>query len=259
MDQPRKLGQLINDGFKLFKENLVLFSKIVLVIQVPLTILSLIVSLAIFYPLGLPSSSKIEEYLLTRQPLLILRLLNPVIITLLVIFILIVLYLSILGSIAKIIGAAKRIKGEEITVIECYRQAFSKFWSYIWVELLAVLVVLGGIILLIVPGMIFAIWFAFVGYVVVLENIKGKKALSFSKRIVRGYFWKVVGNTIAISLLVAIIVWLIDLPASILNSSFLGLISGIIGQIVSVLVVVVILMLYFDLKKVKSETQANKT
>lgn len=58
--------------------------------------------------------------------------------------------------------------------------------------LIASLAVVGGFLLLIVPGVIFAVWFTFTTPIVVFENLSGTAALSRSKQIVKGRFWKTV-------------------------------------------------------------------
>ncbi|GAI05360.1 unnamed protein product [marine sediment metagenome] len=57
------------------------------------------------------------------------------------------------------------------------------------VSLLTGLIVGLGFLLLIIPGIIFTIWFVFSTYTVICEDKKGFKALSRSKELVKGYWW----------------------------------------------------------------------
>lgn len=88
------------------------------------------------------------------------------------------------------------IKGREegIGFKESFRRAWDKIASYLWVNFLVGLAVLGGLILLIIPGIIFAVWFTLASYVLVAENKKGTSALSRSKELVQGNWWAVLGR-----------------------------------------------------------------
>jgi hypothetical protein len=65
------------------------------------------------------------------------------------------------------------------------------YWRLIAVDLLFVLVTVVGLILLIVPGLIFFTWFALAGPVVELEGARVKAAFARSRQLVRGRFWTV--------------------------------------------------------------------
>jgi len=74
----------------------------------------------------------------------------------------------------------------------------SKSWplilTYLLVAILAGLAILGGFILLIIPGFIFAVWFSFSTFTLVLENKRGVEALKASKALVAGRFGAVFGR-----------------------------------------------------------------
>ena len=61
-------------------------------------------------------------------------------------------------------------------------------------NLLSGLLIALGSILLIVPGVIFAVWFYFSAQVVLYENLGGRAALSRSKTLVKGHFWWLLKN-----------------------------------------------------------------
>jgi len=78
------------------------------------------------------------------------------------------------------------------------RQAMAKgwplVWSYLWVSFLVGLAVGLGTLLLIIPGIIFAVWFTFSVYILVFEGQKGTQALRRSRELVKGYWWPVFGR-----------------------------------------------------------------
>ena len=85
-------------------------------------------------------------------------------------------------------------------------------------EVLTVLAILSGVILLVIPGIIFSIWFAFSTHAVILDNKKGTQALSYSKQLVRGRWGAVLWRLLAPAL--AFMAVLLVLQA------FIGMIYG---------------------------------
>jgi hypothetical protein len=77
--------------------------------------------------------------------------------------------------------------------------------SVVLVALLQLLVVLGGFFLLIIPGLIFIVWYSFSQISAILDNKEGMDALRFSKKLVTGRFWKIAYRLIAGPLLIGII------------------------------------------------------
>ncbi|MBL7154965.1 MAG: hypothetical protein ISS88_00455 [Candidatus Portnoybacteria bacterium] len=95
--------------------------------------------------------------------------------------------ISILGT-ASLISAVKEVP-QEWKIRDVLKKGWSKYLSFLLVALLTGLVVGLGFLLLIIPGVIFAIWFVFSTYTVICEDKKGFKALSRSKELVKGCWW----------------------------------------------------------------------
>lgn len=83
--------------------------------------------------------------------------------------------------------------------------AKSSLVSYGWIVFLGAIIIFLGFLFFIIPGIIFSIWFSFFQYVFIFENIKGKKALSRSKELVKGHFWPVLGRFLLLFLITMII------------------------------------------------------
>jgi hypothetical protein len=83
---------------------------------------------------------------------------------------------------------------EGIGVVEAYRRGWRKILSYWWVSFLAGFITVGGFFLLIVPGIIFAVWFSLAMFVLIAEDLKGMNALLKSREYVKGkwgsVFWR---------------------------------------------------------------------
>jgi len=87
---------------------------------------------------------------------------------------------------AAIIHAVARVYlGEQVTALEALKHGFRRFWPLIWTSILTVLAIYAGMILCIIPGIIFAIWFGLSQQVVVLEGLNGPTAMGRSKRLVK--------------------------------------------------------------------------
>lgn len=93
------------------------------------------------------------------------------------------------------------------------RAAWLLIWPFAWVSLLQGVVTLGGFLLLIIPGLVFAAWFAYAQQALLVDGKRGLEALSHSRELCRGRFFTVVWNLIAGPGLVAIL-YLLALSAA---------------------------------------------
>ncbi len=75
---------------------------------------------------------------------------------------------------------------QKISITEAYRKGWSKLLSFFWISILIGVIVGIGFLLLIVPGIIFSVWFSLAVFILVNENIKGMNALLKSKEYVKG-------------------------------------------------------------------------
>lgn len=117
-------------------------------------------------------------------------------------------------------------------------------WSYIIYGVLIVLL----FILLIVPGIIFMVYWYFFVYIVLDQNLKGLAALKKSKEMIKGRWWK----TFAIVLIAVLISAVISsIVTSIGGQDALigGLLMAVFSGLISVYFGYVAVAYYFDLKK----------
>lgn len=100
-----------------------------------------------------------------------------------------------------------------------YTLSYKKLGPTILVGFVTGLIVLGGFILLIIPGFIFAIWYQFAYLIQITsdEKLTVSKALSESKSLVVGRFWRT---------------WYLALAPSVIFGLIIGLIGGVIGAII---------------------------
>lgn len=234
-----KVGALMRESWVFYKNNFNLFLKIVAWLFVPAVILSLL-------------------------PYLIL---NPVIFFAINFFLSLISWVfSVFISIALILAMNAIFKKEPINLQSIYNLSYSKtFWGVIIIILIS-LAVFAGTLLLIIPGIIFSVWFSFGLYVFVIENKKGAEALSASRQLVKGRFWPVLWRWIApnviygIALIIIILIpiYLIDFVVGQPGASFTAtppwwslLIANIIPIFATPLFYAIGFVLYNSLKKEK--------
>jgi hypothetical protein len=73
-----------------------------------------------------------------------------------------------------------------VNLTEDFKNAFSRWWSCLGTQIISGLIVIGLLFCLIVPGVIWAIYYSFIIQIVVLKKVGGKTALNYSKSLVKG-------------------------------------------------------------------------
>ena len=123
----------------------------------------------------------------------------------------------------------------------------NKFWSFIWISILVGLVVMGGMILFIIPGIYWMICFIFASYILIDQGKKGWEAAKESKRLVKGNWWPVFGR-LALIYIVIFVVQLALMP--LVYNAYLYLIATyILTFIVTPFALVYTYFIYENLKK----------
>lgn len=165
---------------------------------------------------------------------------------------------------------------EKIGIKKSLKMGWKKLLPYCWVSLLVGLYLMVGAFLLIIPGIIFFIWYAFANYAVISENMKGKKALQRSKELVQERWWGVFERMLLIIFIAALSSIIIELLTAIFSDSLriLLILSGILNPmskfstfqfspyiaeflnqlIIAPLMIAYSFLLYEDLKNTKKET-----
>lgn len=173
--------------------------------------------------------------------------------------------LSIFASIALIYAVPR-----DVTIPEAYKFAFRKVFSFVWIGILNTLMVLGGTLLIIIPGIVFWAWFIFAGYILVHEDLHGMAAMMRSKAYVRNYWWPVFGRvaflvfvTIGIAFVVGAIMGtgtlFFNMKAGVTNSDLIGRLFGSLFQMLILpLVIIYTYILYQDLATKKAATLSSQ-
>ncbi len=105
--------------------------------------------------------------------------------------------------------------GSRPSVRECLRWSRPKWGATIGATFRAGLIVGLGLVLLIVPGIVFLTWYVFVTHAVAVEDRSKSDALSRSKQLSAGHRWTIFGVG-----LVVVLVWLLLLFAASVSFAF---------------------------------------
>jgi hypothetical protein len=118
-----------------------------------------------------------------------------------------------------------------IKVLANHDQAIKSAWplagGMILVGLLCGLIIMAGYILLVIPGIIFSVWYSQAAYAYLLEGRTGVAALNRSKEMVQGRFWAVWGRMLLVSIPVYLISGLNNIDKHQSGLSGIGLLTFI--------------------------------
>jgi hypothetical protein len=272
------IGKILDRTFRIYRDNFIRFVTIVAVIQVPIALLMLISTSithrAVLVPLqseygrsagntGQDSGSTGVEG--TRpdfasgnrdevSPFMVLiggaGMLATVVIG---------MFGQILcrGALTK--SVSESYLGNEITVGQAYRFVWPKFLTLIGAGILVVLIVYLGLLLLVVPGIIFGLWYCLTTPAIVVENLKATEGMSRSKALASGNL----GKIFSVGFLVMVIAWVVNIaftyPVHLLrpilffdNETLMLFVSQLSSMVAQILVVPIgataYILLYYDLR-----------
>jgi len=159
---------------------------------------------------------------------------------------------------AMVRAVADTYVGQRPAVGGAYGYALRVIWSLLLVALLQALVVCVGFVLLIIPGVIFAVRLIFATSALVVEGVRGRAALRRSWELSRGSFWRIVGTMLVVGILLGIVAGVFQLPLfffllvlgpSTTASQIPLAITSSIGQVLTVpFSTTVVVLLYFDMR-----------
>jgi len=117
------------------------------------------------------------------------------------------------------------------SIIDLIKQSKRFFWPYFLTTLLTALLVLGGSMLLVIPGLLIGFFLCFVGYEVVIDEKSGVTALKRSYVMIRSHFWEVLGRLILLEVGIIIVMSVLQRLAT--GDPLLGLVQFLFSLFVS--------------------------
>ncbi len=173
---------------------------------------------------------------------------------------------TILISIAFLIAINNLLNKQTFTFASALNQAAKKWWLVLLVAATSGLIIFGGFILFIIPGIIFAVWYNFSMYEALFQNTDVEQSLRHSHNLSRGRFWPVgwrlaIPNlfwSLILGLLAYSVVRLADqifagrllAPTTVLTFSLLlAFITDVLSTLATPLFIATGLVLYHNLKE----------
>ncbi len=271
--EPMSISRILDSTFRIYKENFIRFITIVAIIQIPIGLLSIVSRSVMQMELpsqqessqdasrnsgtvrGVPTQSNLQRTQENR--------IDPSIFIFGSISTIAAGILSMLGHLLCRGALAKSVSevylGNEISVGQAYRYILPKSLSLIGAGILVVTITYLGMIFLVVPGIIFALWFALTTPAIVIEGLKATKAMSRSKALASGNLDKI----LSVGFLVILISIIISIPFGYAGTFFgefffsgnvklvllINQLTAIIGQILIVPIgAIAYILLYYDLR-----------
>jgi hypothetical protein len=141
-----------------------------------------------------------------------------------------------------------------------YHAGAAVFFPFIWLAILMGIALLGGTVMLVIPGIFLAVAFAFSNFVLVLEGKRGSQALVKSRAYAKGYWWAIFGRIILLSLCMFAVYLVIGLPFGILfGQAGTNFISTLLLLVIAPFSLAYYYTIYKNLKTLKSETHPDHT
>lgn len=226
-----KIGELLSKTFQIYKERIGVFLGI--------AVISFLASL-LFVPFFLLLIFFGLSFIVFYKSLGIVLLLFIILIT--IVLGVAVFLVNLWASIALLYAVKER--DQKIGIKESFAKAWHKILSYWWISILVGFITMLGFFLLIIPGIIFSIWFSLVAYILISEEKKGMKALARSKQLIKGYWFNVFWRFLVLGFIVFLFTFI---------TGFIPFIRNIIYIVAIPFSMTFGFLIYENLKQLKGE------
>ena len=125
-------------------------------------------------------------------------------------------------------------------------KAVSRWGSCLTTSILGGVIIMGLTLLLIMPGIIWSIYYIFIIQIVALRELGGKTALNYSKALVKGRWWKIFGIVFLLALINGVIGLGIGYLSTFLPSS-ISIITDTLIDIIAAFYTVATTILFLNL------------
>ena len=236
------IGEIIDAAVKLYRRDWLALIGIAAFVLVPATFIEVWVTQTIFGSVAATATPSNE---LVIQSLAV----TLVIIAVELLIIQPFLYAAITRA------AADAYLGESVSVDRTYRYALTRLLAILWISILASIVTIIGFILLIIPGIIVLVRLTLTAPVLVVEDVRGTKALGRSWRLTKGHFWRVLGLLVLSALIASVGAAIITIPtqfAAVALGEGGWPVAALGSALATVLITpfssLIVVLLYFDMR-----------
>lgn len=154
------------------------------------------------------------------------------------------------------------------------RAAWSKIGSLIMLSIICYLIMMIGLVLFVIPGIYFLVPFAMVYPLICFQKLGIVESIKAAFKLTSGYWWVTFGTILVVSIVIGIISFVFQLPASVylggkaffasgegagaFSGDFIYLILATIGSaasnLLSIVLTICLGLIYFDLDEEKNRT-----
>ena len=244
-DEKKGLGRLMAESFSLFSKNLISFIGVGLISL----LFCLAASICFFIPfigLGISGLGKSIDLQITTTVFVVL-------------FVFAIMAILFLYQIAMVKAVCHAHQGEKFSVWGVYKETLNIFWSFVFVESIVIIKVLLWTLLLIIPGIIFGIFYSFSSLSLILDGKKGNQALIHSAQIIKPQVWRFLGTAMLVGLVTVVLTVAVRIGLHMVFGSFTSegprllpiigrLVGGIFDGIVGIYYLIFFYFLYLELK-----------
>ena len=138
--------------------------------------------------------------------------------------------------------------GEDPSLEQSYRFGFHRIWSVLLVSVLVGLATVGGLILLVIPGIYIGVRLVVSIEALVVEGRRGTQAMGRSWELVGGHWWHAFGTLVVAWLIIGVVNSVITLPFGDTSWFVQGLVSAVATTVTMPYGVLVGVLLYLDLR-----------
>lgn len=171
------LGEILDQAIALMKDNVGTFLAIMCVLWLPIQLANTVAALVLLPEISFPPDpDQLRAFLVAAEKhgnlfnaLNILALIS-----------------APLFNAAIVYAVANKYLGKPASAGSAIGNSFRHFFPLLWTWFLLGIAIMGGLILLVIPGIIAIFWFALATQVVVIENVNGFAALKRSREIMAG-------------------------------------------------------------------------
>jgi hypothetical protein len=199
---PRRIGEILSTAFRLYRRHWQTLFAIAAVVVVPLTLLEYVVGRWV----------RTQGEVLRNDEVVSTSFWAVAIAALVAAVVGVLLYHLLSGAITRAIAA--ELAGEDPDVEESYRFGFARLGSVLLVSILVGLATLGGLILLIIPGIYIGVRLAVSVEALVVEGRRGTEAMRRSWALVGGHWWHAFATLLVAAIIMSVVEAVITAPFS---------------------------------------------
>jgi len=141
-----------------------------------------------------------------------------------------------------IIFNLQKLNNKSLNKVLICKDTLIKFKKMIIIGILQVIFIIGLTFLFIIPGIIFAVYWAFSIFIVMDKNLSGKKALNYSKLLIKKHWWKI-SLILSINLFPSLLTLIFKIASN-------NLLMVILISLITSFTAIVIMITYFNLDQI---------